>query len=45
VLFQLPSFVDNVARTSSGTVDERTGTVTVSPRTRSVTVHFRLAPR
>ena len=45
VLFQLPSFVDNVARTSSGLIDEKTGTVTISPRTRRVTVHFRVAPR
>ena len=31
VLFQLPSFVANIAATSAGTVDQATGTVTVSP--------------
>jgi len=45
VLFQLPSFVNNIARTSSGRIDEKTGTVTLSSRTRSVTVHFRVSPR
>jgi len=45
MLFQLPSFVENVASTSSGKINEATGTVTLSPRTRSVTVHFRVAPR
>jgi hypothetical protein len=38
VLFQLPSFVGNIAHASAGTVDEKTGTVTVAPTVRSVTV-------
>jgi hypothetical protein len=40
VLFQLPAFVGNVARTSAGAVDERTGTVTLPPAVRSVTVQL-----
>jgi hypothetical protein len=44
VLFQLPSFVDNIAGTSSGTVDQKTGTVTLAPSVRSVTVQLRGAP-
>ena len=44
VLVELPSFVDNVARTSTGTVDEATGTVTVSSTTRRVTVVLRQPP-
>jgi hypothetical protein len=44
VLFQLPSFVDNIASASSGRIDQRTGTVTLSPRTRSVKVQFRVPP-
>jgi hypothetical protein len=43
VLFQLPSFVDNIASTSAGRVDQATGTVTLSPATKSVTVHVRAA--
>jgi hypothetical protein len=43
VLFQLPSFIDDIAGTSSGTIDPRLGTVTLSPRTRSVTVRLRVA--
>ena len=31
VLFQLPSFVGNIATTSAGTVDQATGTVTLAP--------------
>ncbi len=38
VLFQLPSFVENIATTSTGQIDQRTGTVTLSPDTKSVTV-------
>ena len=38
ILFELPSFVDNVASTSAGTVDQHTGTVTLAPGTRHVTV-------
>ncbi len=44
VLFQLPSFIDNIGSASSGRIDQRTGTVTLSPRTRSVTVQFRVEP-
>ncbi len=40
VLFQLPQFIDNIATTSAGQVDEGTGTVTLSPATRSVTVEL-----
>ena len=38
VLFQLPAFVGNIAHASTGTVDEKTGTVTLAPSVRSVTV-------
>jgi hypothetical protein len=41
VLFQLPAFVDNIARASAGTVDETTGTVTIASSVRSVTVQLR----
>jgi hypothetical protein len=44
VLFELPSFVDNIAGTSAGHINQKTGTVTVSSRTRSVTVGFRDTP-
>ncbi len=44
VLFQLPSFVDNIATTSAGVVDQGTGTVTLSPDTKSVTVRLGSAP-
>jgi hypothetical protein len=44
VLFQIPSFVDNIGGTSSGTVDQQTGTVTLAPSARSVTVQLRAAP-
>ena len=40
VLFQLPSFVADIAATSAGTVDQATGTVTLPPGTRSVTVQL-----
>ena len=43
VLFQLPSFVDNIASTSAGRVDQGTGTVTLSPDTKGVTVRLRAA--
>jgi hypothetical protein len=42
VLFQLPSFVDNIAGTSAGTINRPTGTVTLAPGTRSVTVRLRV---
>ncbi len=44
VLFQLPSFTDNLASTSTGRIDQAAGTVTLSARTRTVTVHLRTAP-
>jgi hypothetical protein len=44
VLLELPSFVENVAHTSAGTVDEATGTVTLSPAVRQVTVVLRQPP-
>ncbi len=44
VLFELPSFLGNIASTSAGTVNRATGTVTVSPHTRHVTVTLRRAP-
>ncbi len=44
VLFQLPSFVGDIAATSAGTVDQATGTVTLAPGTRSVTVELGAAP-
>jgi len=43
VIFQLPSFVDNIATTSGGRVDQGTGTVTLSPDTKGVTVRLRAA--
>ncbi len=42
VLFQLPSFIGNIASTSAGVVDQRTGTVAISPPTRHVTVRLRV---
>jgi hypothetical protein len=44
VLFQLPSFVDNISRASAGKINRRTGTVTLAPGTRSVTVQLGGAP-
>ncbi len=44
ILFELPSFVGNIASVSSGTVDETTGTVTLSSNTTSVTVTLKTAP-
>jgi hypothetical protein len=43
VLFQLPQFIDNVRTTSTGRIDQRTGTVTLAPGTRSVTVELQAA--
>jgi hypothetical protein len=40
VLFELPSFTNDIAGTSSGSTNEETGTVTLAPRTRSVTVRL-----
>ena len=45
VQFALPSFIGNIARASTGTVDEATGTVTVKPTVRHVTVTLRTQPR
>jgi hypothetical protein len=42
VLFQLPSFVDNIAATTAGTINGRTGTVTLRPGTEHVTVRLRV---
>ena len=44
ILFELPSFVRNIASTSAGTVDQHTGTVTLAPGARHVTVTLRHAP-
>jgi hypothetical protein len=44
VLFQLPSFVGNIAGTSSGGVNQKTGTVTLHSHTRKVTVRLRREP-
>jgi hypothetical protein len=45
VLFQLPQFVDNIASTSAGRVDQRTGSVALVPTTRSVIVQLRTGPK
>jgi hypothetical protein len=44
VIFELPAFVNNIASTSAGTVDNGAGTVTMSANTRSVTVVLAHAP-
>ena len=44
VLFQLPSFIHNVAGTSAGAVNQATGTVRLAPTIRHVTVSLRRAP-
>jgi len=44
VLFELPSFVDDVAATSAGTVDEAGGTVSAPPGTRRITVRLDAPP-
>ena len=44
VQFALPAFIDNIARASTGTVDEATGTVTMRPTVRHVTVTLRTQP-
>ncbi|MGI8666204.1 MAG: hypothetical protein ACR2N4_09265 [Jatrophihabitans sp.] len=41
VLFQLPIFVNNLARASAGAIDPATGTVTLSAHTHTVTVQLR----
>ncbi len=45
VLFQLPSFLGNIATASAGTVDEAGGSVTVPPSVRHLTVTLRTSPR
>jgi hypothetical protein len=40
VLFQLPSFINNIRSTSAGSINRRTGTVTVGPHARKVTVQL-----
>ena len=44
VTFELPAFVNNIASTSAGTVDNGAGAVTISAHTRSVTVTLSHAP-
>ena len=44
ILFQLPSFVGNIAGGSTGSIDERTGTVALRPGVDRVVVHLRRAP-
>jgi hypothetical protein len=44
VLFELPAFVHNIAATSSGTIDQKTGTVQVASGVRRVTVRLRHTP-
>jgi hypothetical protein len=47
VVFDLPAFVNNIAGTSAGQVNEAAGTVTIAPGTRNVTVrlrHLQLTP-
>jgi hypothetical protein len=43
VLFQLPAFVNDIAHASTGTVDQKTGTVTLGASARSVTVQLKQA--
>ncbi len=43
ILFQLPTFVDNIAASSVGQIDEQTGTVTLTPGDSTVTVSLRTA--
>ncbi len=44
VLLQIPSLVDNIASTSTGTISQKTGTVTLDARTRSATIELRHSP-
>jgi hypothetical protein len=44
VLFELPSFTNEIAGSSGGAFDEATGTVTMAPGTSSVTVQLDQAP-
>jgi len=38
VLFELPAFVNDIAGTDAGTVDDQTGIVTLAPNVKTVTV-------
>ena len=44
VTLELPAFIDNIAATSSGTIDQATGTVTLAPNAPSATVRLLRAP-
>jgi hypothetical protein len=44
VLFQLPSFVHNIASASTRTINQATGTVTVARTVHRVTVTLRQDP-
>jgi hypothetical protein len=44
ILFELPSFVKNIASSSSGTIDQQSGTVMLPTGVRSVTVTLKKAP-
>jgi hypothetical protein len=44
VTFELPAFVNNIASTSAGTVDNGADAVTIPAHTRSVTVTLAHAP-
>jgi len=44
VIFELPAFVNNIASTSAGTVDNGSGAVTIAAHTPSVTVTLAHAP-
>jgi hypothetical protein len=38
ILFELPSFAGNIVRSSTGSIDNKSGTVTLAPHTHTVTV-------
>ena len=40
VLFELPSFTNDISATSSGTINQETGTVTLAPHTKRVSVQL-----
>ena len=44
VLFELPSFTNDIAATSTGSINREAGTVTLSPGSRTVTVQLGAAP-
>ena len=44
VLFQLPLFVNNIGASSTGTIDQTTGTVRLTAHEQTVTVQLRHAP-